>query len=114
MTETDRAAGELGAAEIAAVKDNTREVKVQSLPAYRGAFPEARGDDADDRVADFADSLEGKPLRLGSVLAGIRPVRHAKIGAQHIDAGLPIFLPVIGQARHGVNPSQPDSWLVAS
>ena len=99
------AAGELGAAEVAAVKDNAREVEVQALPGHRSVFFEVRGDDPDDRVADFADGLEGKSLRLGSVLARIGLVWHAQIGAQHVDAGLPVFLPVISQARHGVHPS---------
>ena len=53
-------------------------------------------------------------LRLGSVLARIGLVGHAQIGAQHIDAGLPVFLPVISQARHGVHPGQPDGWLVTA
>ena len=112
--EVDRAAGELGAAEVAAVKDNAREVEVQALPGHRSVFSEVRGDDPDDSVADFAVGLEGKSLRLGSVLARIGLVGHAQIGAQHIDAGLPVLLPVISQARHGVHPGQPDSWLVTA
>ena len=103
--EEDCAAGELGLDEVAAVKDNAREVEVQALPGHRSVFLEVCGDDPDDGVADFADGLEGKSLRLGSVLAGIRLVWHAQIGAQHIDAGLPVFLPVISQTCHGVHPS---------
>ena len=106
--EADRAAGELGAAEVAAVEDNAREVEVQALPGHRRAIFEVRGDDPDDGVADFAAGPEGKPLRLGSILARVGLVGHAQIGAQHIDAGLPVLRPVIGQARHGVHPGQPD------
>jgi hypothetical protein len=58
----------------------------------------------DDRVAHFTDGLEGQSLLFGSVLAGIGRVGHAQIGAQHIDASLPVFLPVISQAGHGVHP----------
>ena len=104
----------MGADEVAAIKDNAREVEVQALPGHRSVVFEVRGDDPDDSVADFADGLEGKPLRPGGVLARIGLIWHAQIGAQHIDAGLPVFLPVISQARHGVHPSQPDSWLVAA
>lgn len=35
-------------------------------------------------------------------------IGHAQVCAQDIDAGLPVFLPVIGQARHGVHPSEAD------
>ena len=101
-------AGELQrlVAEVAAVKDNAREVEVQALPGHRSVFFEVRGDDPDDGVADFADGLEGKSFRLGSVLAGIGLVWHARVGAQHIDAGLPVFPPVISQTRQiGIGPS---------
>ena len=107
--EVDRAAGELGAAEVAAVKDDAREVEVQALPGHRRVISEVRGDDPDDGVADFAAGPEGKPLRPGSILARIGLVWHAQIGAQHVDAGLPVLLPVIRQARHGIHPGQPDS-----
>ena len=59
-------------------------------------------------MADFAAGPEGKPLRLGSILARIGLVWHAQIAAQHIDAGLPVLGPVISQARHGIHPGQPD------
>ena len=44
----------------------------------------------------------------GSLVARVGLVRHAQIGAQHIDAGLPVLGPVIRQARHGIHPGQPD------
>ena len=106
--EADRAAGEPGAAEVTAVKDHAREVEVQALPGHRCVIFEVRGDDPDDGVADFAAGLEGKPLRRGSILARVGLVWHAQVGAQHIDAGLPVLLPVISQARHGIHPGQPD------
>ena len=105
---SDPAAGEPGVAEVAAVKDDAREVEVQALPGHRRAVFEVRGDDPDDGVADFAAGPEGKPLRPGSLVARIGLVWHAQIGAQHIDAGLPVLGPVIRQARHGVHPGQPD------
>ena len=65
--EADLAAGELGAAEVAAVEDLTPiEVEGQALPGHRRAIFEVRGDDPDDGVADFAAGPEGKPLRPGS------------------------------------------------
>jgi len=105
--KVDRAAGKMGAAEIATIKDNAREVEVQAWPGRRSVFFEVRGDDPDDGVADFADGLEGKSLRLGSVPAEIGLVWHPQIGAQYVDAGLTVLLLVISQARHGVYPSQP-------
>jgi hypothetical protein len=63
-----------------------------------------RGDNPNDRMADLADSIKGTPLRLASVLARIQLVWHAQISAEHVDTGLPVFLPVISQARHGVHP----------
>jgi hypothetical protein len=66
---------------------------------------EMRGNNAGDRTPDFAKGLEGLLLRLGSILARIGWVRHAHIGAEHVNAGLPVSLPVISQSRHGVHPS---------
>jgi hypothetical protein len=83
----------------------TADDPVQALPGHRSVFLEVRGNDPDDGVADFADGLKGKSLRLGSVLAGLGLVWHAQIDTQHIDAGPPVFLPVISQARDGVHPS---------
>jgi len=39
---------------------------------------------------------------------------HAQVGAEHVDAGLPVCLPVIGQARHGVDSGQPHGRLAVS
>src|SRR5262249_17986738 len=104
VVEVDCAAGEPGTAEVAAVKHNACEVEVQALPGHRSVFLEVRGNDPDYGVTDLADGLKGKSLRLGSVLTRIGFIWHAQIGAKHVDAGLPVFLPVVGQARHGVHP----------
>src|SRR5215472_2902134 len=115
VVEVDRAAGELSTGEVTAIKNDPREVVVKALPGLRRAVFQVRGDDPDDGVADFAVGLEGKPFWLGSILARIGLVWHAQIGAQHVDAGLPVFLPVIGQARQGIHPSQPDGrWLITT
>src|SRR4029077_540966 len=58
--EVDLAAGEPSADEVAPVKDNAREVKVQALPRHRRIVLEVRGDDPDDGMADFAVGAEGK------------------------------------------------------
>jgi hypothetical protein len=63
------------------------------------------GDDMHYGVADFAAGLEGKLFSCGNAFAGIRLIRHPRISTQHIDAGLPVGLPVISQGRHGVHPS---------
>jgi hypothetical protein len=68
-----------------------------------------RGDDPDDGVADFAVSLEGTPVPQWNLFTRIRLIWDAQIAAQHINAGLPILRPVIGQDRHGVHPGQLDS-----
>jgi len=52
-----------------------------------------RGDDPDDGVADLAVRQKSQP---GLSLARIRVVRHSQVSAEHIDAGLPVLLPVIG------------------
>ena len=62
----------------------------------------------DDRVPDLADRLEGKSLPLRRIWAGNGLVGHTQIGTQDVDAGLPVLLSVVGQARHGVHPRQPD------
>ena len=87
--QADRPAGEPGSGEVAAVKDHPGEVEVQALPGHRRA-------------------LLDKPLRAGSFVARIGLVRHAQIGAQHIDAGLPVLGPVIRQARHDMHPGESD------
>jgi hypothetical protein len=51
-------------------------------------------------VAHFADGLEGKLLAFGSILAWIGLVWHAYIGAEHVNAGLPVFFQ--SSACHGV------------
>lgn len=104
--EVDRAAGEPSSVEVAAVEDHAGEVEVQPLPRCRNVFLQMRGDNTDHSVTDFAACLEGKPFRGEDVLSGIRLIRHPQVRAQYIDAGLPVFLLVVGQARHGVHPSQ--------
>ena len=100
-------AGENGEGEVTAVKDNAREVEVQTLPGHR-AISEVRGDDPDDSVTYLAAGLVSGPFSRGSVVARIRIGGQAQIGTQHIDAGLPVPGPVIRQARHGIHPGQPD------
>ena len=114
--EADPAAGELSSAERTVPPENwaplksppskTTPVKSKSRPCQDvgRVLPEVSGDDPDDGVADFPGGLEGKPLRLGSILAGVGLIRHPQVSAQHVDAGLPVLLPVISQARHGVHP----------
>jgi hypothetical protein len=114
VAEVDRAGRKLSMAEVAAVKDNAPEVEVQLLPGHHSVVIKMRGNDLDDSVADFAASTKGHSLRCGSGLARVGLVWHAQVGAQYVDAGLPVFLPVIRQARHGVHAGQPDGWLVAA
>jgi hypothetical protein len=58
--------------------------------------------DPDDGVPDFAAGRKGKSLRLGSLFTWVRLLWHAQVGTQHIDAGLPVLLPVVSQSGHGV------------
>jgi hypothetical protein len=81
------------------------EVEVQALPRHLSVLLEVRSNDANNRVADLAESLEGEPLSPGSIRAGIGLVRHPQVGAQHIDAGLPVLLPVISQPRMAYTPA---------
>ena len=79
--EDGPAVGEHGTAEVAAVEYNALEVELQALPGHRSVLIEVLGGDLDDGMTDFADGLEGKSFRLGSVLARIGLVWHAQIGA---------------------------------
>ena len=73
------------------------------------------GDHPDDGVADLAAGLEGQPLLHGGIIAGPRFIRHAQVGAQHVNTHLPVILPVISQARHRIHPGHPDGrWLLAT
>ena len=63
-----------------------------------------RGDDPDHGVTHFPVRPVSGPLSWGHVVAWVRIVRQAQVGAQHVDAGLLIFGPVISQARHGIHP----------
>ena len=69
-------------------------------------------DEPDDGVAHLPvrPVSESASVR-GGLVARVRIVGQAQVGAQHIDAGLPVVLPVISQARHGVHAGQPDRWL---
>jgi len=114
VSEVDLAAGEPGAGEVAAVEDHTGEVEVEAAPGLRGGSVQVGGDDPDDGVADVAAGLEGQPLLQRGILAGVWFVGHAQIAAEHIDAGLPILLPIISQARHRIDPGELDGRLVAA
>ena len=119
----DRAAGELGAGEqhdparesrageVAAVEDHAGEVEVQALPGHRRPGTQVGADEPDDGVAHLPVRPVSGPFGWGGVLARVRVVGQAQVGAQHVDAGLPVLLPVIGEPRHGVHAGQPDRWL---
>ena len=58
---------------------------------------------------------EGQPLLHRGIIAGPRFIRHAQVGAQHVNTHLPVVLPVISQARHRIDRGQPDGWwLIAT
>lgn len=65
-------------------------------------------------MPDLATGPEGTPLLPESRFARIGLVGHAQIAAQHIDASLPVLLPVIGRDRHGVHPGQLDGWRLVT
>jgi len=72
-------------------------------------------DNPDDRMADLLIGTELQPALRRRTLARIGLVRHPHVGAQHVDAGLPVLLPVISQARHGVYRRQANGgWLVGA
>jgi hypothetical protein len=52
-------------------------------------------DKPDDGVAHLPVRPVGGPLRRSSVLARVGVVRQAQAGAQDIDAGLPVLLPIV-------------------
>jgi hypothetical protein len=68
-------------------------------------------DEPDDRVAHFPVRLVSGPFGRVSVVARARIVGQTQVGAQHVDAGLPVLLPVVGQPGHGVHAGQAYCWL---
>jgi hypothetical protein len=66
----------------------------------------------DDGVAHLSVRPASGPRSRGSVVARVRIIGQAQVGAQNIDAGLPVLLPVICQPGHGVHAGQPYRWLV--
>ena len=72
-------------------------------------------DEPDDGVAHLPVRPVGGPLRRFGVVAWVGVIGQSQVGAENIDAGLPVLRPVIGQPRHSVNPGQPDSrWLITA
>jgi hypothetical protein len=108
VVEGDPAPSELGAQEVTAVKDGAGEIEVQALPGHRGTVFEVCDDEPDEGMADFAAAAEVQLLLRPSVAARIRLVGQAQVCAQDINTGLPVRRPVIGEARHGIHPGQPD------
>ena len=108
-------AGEIGAVEVTAVEDHAGEVEVKAFPGPRRPPAQMVADQTDDGVPHLPVSPVGSPLGRFGIVARVRIVGQAQVAAQHIDAGLPVFAPVISQARHGIHPGQPDScWLVTA
>ena len=105
-SEPDNPAGELGAAEVAAVEDHAGEVEVEALPGHRRARAQMVADEPDDGVAYLPVGPVSGPYVRGGVVAGVGVIGQAQVGAQNIDAGLPVLLPVISQPGHGVHPGQ--------
>jgi hypothetical protein len=73
-----------------------------------------RGDDPDDGVANLAATAERESFLSRGVVRWFGFVGHPQVGAQNVDAGLAVLLPVIGEACHCVYPSQPDRGLVVA
>ena len=98
------AAGELGAAgKLPPSKTTPVKSKFSPCQDTAASFFEVCGDDSDDGVANLAAGLEGKPHRGGvACLSGLRLVWRGQKGTSYVDAGLPVRLPVICQACHGV------------
>jgi hypothetical protein len=65
-------------------------------------------------ITDGADDGEAYlPLALHEPRLGrVGLVRHAQVGAQHVDAYLPLLGPVIGEVSHRVHPGEADRGLV--
>jgi hypothetical protein len=111
-SKLDPAAGKPRPVEAAAVEDHAGEVEVQALPGHRRILSEMCGDDPDVGVADLTDTAECEPLRCRGLVTRLGLIGNTQIGAQNVDASLPVLLPVVGQARHGMHPGQADCGLV--
>ena len=108
VVEAHHPAGERGLLrEIPAVEDDAGEVEILAPPRRRGTVAQMLGDDPDGGVANFPVSKKRQVPR-SVPLPRIRRVWHAQVTTQDVDTGLTVFLPVIGQPRHGVNAGKPD------
>ncbi|MET7728752.1 hypothetical protein [Streptomyces mirabilis] len=102
-------AAEVTAGEVSAVEDGAVEVEGELTPGGGCVrLPEVLPDDTDD----------GEPhLALAFLVPGFRGaglVGHAEIGAQHIDADLLLFLPVVSEAGKGVDAGEADRRLIVA
>ena len=88
-------------------------MKSKFRPCQDTAAPRAQvgADEPDDGVAHFPVRPVSGPFGRVSVVARVRIVGQAQVGAQNVDAGLPVLLPVIGQPGHGVHAGQAYRWL---
>ena len=64
-----------------------------------------RGDEADDGVAHLPVRAVSGPVRRGGAVTRVGVIGQSQVGAQDINAGLPVLGPVVGQPGHGVHPS---------
>src|SRR6266567_2159599 len=108
-----------GAAEVAATEDHAGEVEVKAMPGAVagqacGVGPKVGSDDADDSVVDLAFGLPGEAVVLARVVGGLGLVGHAQVGAEDVDAGLPLVGPVVGEAGHSVNAGEADGGGVVA
>src|SRR3954470_20739117 len=85
--EEEVTTSEVRAVESPAVECGIGEVKVKVAPAMRCLGNEPSLQDPEHRVANLAFR---SVLRNGVI-------RHAQVGTEHVHAGLPLLLPVIGK-----------------
>jgi len=71
-----------------------------------------RAEETDDGVAHLPVGPVSGPFCQGAIVARVWVVGQAS--AEDVDAGLPVFLPVVGQPGHGVHSGQAHRWLVGA
>jgi hypothetical protein len=94
-------AGDARSGEVGDVEHRPLEAEVVSGPGRGAARSEMVAHDPDSGPPDLA--VASPMLRRVS-----RVVRQAQVGAEDVDAGLALILPVVGQPCHRVHPGQAD------
>src|SRR5215831_6986659 len=102
------AAGEHRAGKvIGAVEYGAAEIEPEPCPWGWRVLAQMTGDDVHGGLAHLLLGLEPPPDRRAGPAARVWLVSPPQVGAQHVNAGLPVLWPVVGQPGHRMDAGQP-------